>query len=121
SATDTPSTGWSTGRGCGGETEVAERGVAGRCGLVAGQDERPGLLVGAAGGLERGCDRGQPLVVVFKQRGGSVEDGGGDGGPRDDRPGRGEMAARVGGAGEDGGVGAPGGGAGRQYRGALAL
>src|SRR5262249_42563728 len=99
SATDTPSTGWSTGRGCGGETEVAEGGVAGRRGLGAGQDERPRLLVGAGGGVGGGWGRGEAVGVVFKQRGGSVEDGGGDGVPGDDRPGRGEMAAGVGVAG----------------------
>src|SRR5262249_29518896 len=102
------SAGWSTASGCGGEAEADEGGVAGRCGVVAGQDERPGLLVGASGGLERGCDGGQALVVVFEQRGGAVEDGGGDGVPGDDRPGGGEMVAGVGVAGERGGFGAQG-------------
>jgi hypothetical protein len=49
---DAPSTLRSAGVGCGGEAEADEGGVAGRCGVAAGQDERPGLLVGAAGGLE---------------------------------------------------------------------
>ena len=70
--------------------------MAGRCGIAAGQDERPRSLVGAVGGLERGCDGGQAAVIVVEQRGGTVEDGGGDGIPGDDRPGRSEMVAGVG-------------------------
>src|SRR5262249_39197006 len=93
-----PATGWSTGSGCGGETEVGESGVAGRCG-VAGQDERPGSLGGAAGGLERGCGRGQELVGGVEQRGGTVGGGGGGGGPREAGPGGGELVAGVGVAG----------------------
>jgi hypothetical protein len=52
--------------------------VAGRRGAAACQDERPGTLVGTAGGLERGRGGEQALVVVVEQRGGTVEDGGGD-------------------------------------------
>src|SRR5262245_32499395 len=103
-----PSTLWSAGGGCGGETEVDQRGTAGRCGVAAGQDERPGSLVGAAGGLERGRDGVQALVVGVEQRGGTVEDGGGDGVPGDDRSGGSEMVVGVGVAGQRGGFDAQG-------------
>src|SRR5262245_4538035 len=98
----------STGSGCGGESEVDEGGTAGRCGVAAGQDERPGSLVRAAGGLERGRDGAQALVIAVEQRGGTVEDGGGDGVPGDDRPGHSEMVAGLGVAGQHGGFGAQG-------------
>src|ERR1043165_7538292 len=94
---------WSAGGGCGGETEVDESDVAGRCGVVAGQDERPGLLVGAVGGPERGCGREQAFVVVVEERGGTVEDRGGDGVPGDHGPGGSEMVVGVRMAGQHGG------------------
>src|SRR5215471_4092919 len=94
-----PSARWLAGGGCGGEAEVCESGVAGRCGAAAGQDERPGPLVRAAGVPERGCGGEQALVVVVEQRGGTVEDGGRDGVPGGDRPGGSEMLTGAGVAG----------------------
>src|SRR5262245_46347651 len=112
-----PSTLWSAGGGCGGETEVDQRGVAGRCGVAAGQDERPGSLVGAAGGLERGGRAEEAFVVVVEQRGGPVEDRASDGVPGDDRAGGGEMVGGVGVAGQHGGFGSQGGVPVQQYPG----